>query len=113
MKEMIVCQSCSMPLGNESDKGTNADGTVSTDYCKYCFEKGEFISYQTLEEAISDSVNYAEYSGKTKEEALADAKTILPTLKRWKCTCTDECASGYNPNCICKSSECHCTKVNN
>ena len=33
---------------------------------------------------------------------------LFPTLKRWKCTCTDECASGYNPNCTCENPECHC-----
>ena len=26
------------------------------------------------------------------------------------CTCTDECASGYNPNCTCTNPECHCTE---
>lgn len=26
------------------------------------------------------------------------------------CTCTDECAGGYNPNCICTSSECRYTE---
>lgn len=86
MKEnnQMICQSCSMPLTNESDKGTNKDGSLSVDYCKYCFEAGNFIGYKTLEEAIADSVNYAEQSGMTKEEMLSLAKEILPTLKRWR-----------------------------
>ena len=25
-----------------------------------------------------------------------------------ECTCTDECASGYNPDCTCTASGCHC-----
>ena len=25
-----------------------------------------------------------------------------------ECTCTDECASGYNPNCTCTASACQC-----
>ena len=83
MKEMIYCQSCHMPLQEESDKGKNADGTISEDYCKYCFENGEFINYKTVEEAIADSVNYAEYAGFTKEEMLEYAKKMYPTLKRW------------------------------
>jgi len=27
------------------------------------------------------------------------------------CTCTDGCASGYNPDCTCTSDECHCTEA--
>jgi len=81
---VVMCQSCSMPLMNETSKGTNADGSLSMEYCKYCLEAGNFIGYDTLEEAIADSVNYAEVAGMTKEEMLESAKAILPTLKRWK-----------------------------
>ena len=28
-----------------------------------------------------------------------------------ECTCTDECVSGYNPNCTCAHPECHCTEA--
>jgi len=79
-----MCQSCSMPLANLDDLGTNADETASPDYCKHCFENGKFISYATLEEAIQDSINYAELAGITQEEMLAHAQAILPTLKRWR-----------------------------
>lgn len=27
-----------------------------------------------------------------------------------KCTCTEECATGYNPNCTCECDECHCSE---
>ena len=33
---------------------------------------------------------------------------LFSTLKRWKCTCTDECASGDNPKCTCENLECYC-----
>lgn len=108
MEDMKICQSCSMPLENDNDKGTNIDGTKSEDYCKHCFENGEFIGYQTLEEAIADSVNYAGLAGMTEEEMLEHSKTVLPNLKRWKCTCTDECSSGNNPNCTCENPDCNC-----
>ena len=35
----------------------------------------------------------------------------LPNQKIIECTCTDECASGYNPNCTCTHSECHCREL--
>ena len=80
---MQMCQSCSMPLTKETDYGTNKGGSHSMDYCCHCFVDGEFVGYQTLEEAIADSVNFAEYAGMTKEEMLAYATENYPKLKRW------------------------------
>mgnify|MGYP002315809720 CR=1 FL=1 len=33
--EQKFCQSCGMPL-NPANPGTNADGSISEDYCGYC-----------------------------------------------------------------------------
>jgi transcriptional regulator with XRE-family HTH domain len=79
-----VCQSCSMHLTDIADLGTNADEGVSLEYCAHCYKNGKFIGYASLEEAIADSVNYAEVAGMTKEAMLEYAKATLPTLKRWK-----------------------------
>ena len=39
------CQSCGMPLrADPKGGGTRADGSVSTDYCSYCYADGKFIS---------------------------------------------------------------------
>ena len=38
------CQSCGMPLKKSPlGGGTNADSTISTQYCAYCYEHGEFV----------------------------------------------------------------------
>lgn len=42
MEGMVICQSCSMPLAKDDEKGTNADGSKSEEYCIYCFVNGEF-----------------------------------------------------------------------
>jgi len=42
---------------------------------------------------------------------LDDLLKAFSSLKSQECTCTDECASGYNPNCSCIHSECHCTEA--
>ena len=84
MVDMIFCQSCHMPLSKEEDKGKNMDGTLSEDYCAHCYVNGEFVGYETVEEAIADSVNYAEHAGMTKEEMLEFATNVYPTLKRWR-----------------------------
>ena len=33
-----LCQSCAMPLTEESLLGTNADGTKNGEYCIYCYK---------------------------------------------------------------------------
>jgi len=79
-----VCQSCSAPLASIDYLGTNSDKSASTDYCKHCFVDGKFIAYETVDDAIADSVNYAQYAGLTKEEMLAFARENYPNLKRWR-----------------------------
>jgi len=80
---MQMCQSCSMLLTKSEDNGTNNDGSPSADYCCHCFVNGEFRGYNTVEEAIADSVNFAEHAGMTKDEMLVYAKENYPKLKRW------------------------------
>jgi hypothetical protein len=73
-----------MPLEKDEDFGTDADRSKSELYCIYCFQEWEFTHNMTLDEAIADSVNYAEMAWMTKEEALEHAKIVLPNLLRWK-----------------------------
>ena len=85
MDDMIICQSCSMPLAKDEEKGTNSDGSKNEEYCIYCFVKGNFTKPdQTLEEAIAESEDYADMAGMTKEQARKYAEATLPNLKRWK-----------------------------
>ena len=100
MKEKI-CQSCSMPLTKTEEFGTNKNGCQNEDYCIYCYKDGRFTDNVSMREYIEMNVPFAEQAGMTKEQMRAHCETVFPTLKRWRCTCTDECASGYNPNCIC------------
>lgn len=48
--------------------GTNKDGSINDDYCKYCYKKGEFIDKVTLEEYIDMCSQYGEQAGMTNEE---------------------------------------------
>lgn len=107
---MEICQSCGMPIESNGQLGTNKDGSLNTDYCKYCFENGEFIDKVTMEEYILMCSKYGEQAGMTNEEMKEHCENLFPTLKRWQCTCNSECASGYNPNCTCTNPECHCTE---
>ena len=47
-----ICQSCGMPFYQEKDHGTEADGSLSADYCSWCYANGAFLEDETLEELI-------------------------------------------------------------
>lgn len=83
-EEMIICQSCSAPIMEENQFGTNADGSKNQDYCIYCYENGKFNQDMTLEEFSEFSLQFAEQAGMTKEQMQEHCRTVLPTLKRWK-----------------------------
>ena len=106
--ENKICQICGMPIKLHEQLSTNKDGSINTDYCKYCFAFGEFIDKVTMEEYIEMCSKYGLQARMTNEEMKEHCIKLFPTLKRWKCTCTDECASGSNPNCTCENPECHC-----
>ena len=83
---MKFCQSCGMPLENETLCGTNADGSASADYCSYCYQEGHFTQDCTMEEMIDFCAKpMAEHTpGLTVEEAKARMRQYFPELKRWK-----------------------------
>lgn len=79
------CQSCGMPLKKDPEKGgSNADGSKSTMYCSYCYEKGEFKAPDISAEQMQQFVK-----GKLKEFGIPGFLTGfftkgIPNLERWK-----------------------------
>ena len=79
------CQSCGMPMDQDPGKGgSNADGTKSTSYCSYCYDKGEFRDDFTTSGQMVDFVK-----GKLKEQGYGFFKrwfytSHIPRLERWK-----------------------------
>ena len=80
-----ICQSCSMKMGKD-DYGHNSDGSINTDYCKYCFPNGNFGKDETMEEMIESCIPFWVGDGecKTPEEARERMRKLFPTLKRWR-----------------------------
>ena len=79
-----ICQSCGMPLENNSKLGTNKDGSINQDYCKYCYVDGKFIDDVSMEEYIDMCSQFGEQAGMTNEEMKKFCEDLFPTLKRWK-----------------------------
>ncbi len=83
IEDMTFCQSCAMPMGDD-DFGTEKDGSLSSDYCKYCYQNGEFTSDCTMEEMIDFCApKTAEATGMSEEEARKMSEEFFPKLKRW------------------------------
>ena len=82
--ENNICQSCGMPITSNELLGTNTDGSINVDYCKYCYENGEFIDKASMEEYIEMSSKYGSQAGMTNEEMKLHCEKLFPTLKRWK-----------------------------
>ncbi len=83
--ERKFCQSCGMPLTDESVYATEKDGSRNTDYCIYCYKDGGFTGEMTMEEMIEFCIPFTLEADpeKTREEARAEMQQFFPRLKRW------------------------------
>ncbi|MFR1640067.1 MAG: zinc ribbon domain-containing protein [Eggerthellaceae bacterium] len=72
MPDGAYCQSCGMPFYQEKDHGTEADGSLSADYCSWCYANGAFLEDETLEELIERCAPFmAESCHITRDEAVS------------------------------------------
>ncbi len=81
-----VCQSCSMPLEEEKDRGTNADGARNKKYCHFCYQKGKFTEADITPEQMIEKVVGIMMLEKVMEERHVReiANAIIPQLERWR-----------------------------
>ena len=83
--DINICQSCGMPLSVSEDYGSELDGSLNSEYCKFCYQDGKFTDEGiSLEEKIEKNAEIAStIMGIPKDEAIQIAKDTIPTLKRW------------------------------
>lgn len=88
MKQQF-CQSCGMPL-TDANRGTNADGSISEDYCVYCYKDGKFTQSFTMSQMVEfclqfvDQINAQTGWNLTPMQAKEQMLHHFPHLKRWK-----------------------------
>jgi len=75
-----ICQSCARPIENLDDLGTNADKSISLDYCNPCFTDGKLYPANSFEEWVDLCLQYFD---NPTEEIKEQFKAQLLTLKRW------------------------------
>lgn len=85
-EKIQFCQSCGMPLLDEASLGTNEDGSPNTQYCAYCYERGEFTADLTMDEMINTCVGVMTQAHPELSETQARdmMRLVLSTLARWK-----------------------------
>ena len=89
MENKIRCQSCGMPISADfGNLGTYADGSQTVDFCRFCFQDGNFTNpNQTLDEMIQSSIdNMTKDLQMPIEQATNLANSFIPTLRRWQKT---------------------------
>lgn len=100
---MKICQSCGMPMENESLFGTNQDGSKNSDYCIYCYRDGAFLQNFTMDEMIEHCAQFIKDVNKnlpqpiTREEYIGQMKMYFPKLKRWRTELTITNKTPENP----------------
>ena len=84
---MNHCQSCGMPLGDTEEwLGRERDGGLSPDYCKHCYDRGEFRAQMTMDQMIEFCIPHLVRA--RPEMSPAEARKLMedmfPRLKRWR-----------------------------
>jgi hypothetical protein len=74
-----------MPLEEDEDFGTAADGFRVNDYCRFCFQNGAFMDPGiSMQGMIDQCVGILAQQGIMPEsQAKALMTEVIPKLKRW------------------------------
>ena len=84
MEPQIFCQSCTLPLDNVDDRGTEKDGTKSEMYCKYCYQNGAFTDPDMTLDQMMDIADTEMKKQHLPENIIRQSMNMLPRLKRWQ-----------------------------
>lgn len=78
----LTCQCCGMPL-EDSVISKETDGTLNEEYCKWCYNGGEF-KYKSQEELIDFCVKHMATEDWPAEQVRAHMEATLPKLRHWE-----------------------------
>jgi hypothetical protein len=83
MEHADFCQSCCMPLDNDTMLGTEKDGSKSQQYCKYCYQDGSFVNPSMTLEGMTKLVRTKMQEMNLDQGIIATTVKNLPYLNRW------------------------------
>lgn len=79
-----ICQSCSMPLTDETLLGTEKDGSKNHEYCKYCYQDGTFVTPGITVHQMENIIKEKMKERNIDSSIVNIAVNALPYLKRWR-----------------------------
>lgn len=80
----MFCQSCTMPIDEVSNRGTEKDGSLSIEYCKYCYASGKLIDPEMSIEKMQTVITEQMKRKNIPENIIQKSIEMLPHLKRWQ-----------------------------
>jgi Putative zinc ribbon domain len=83
MQQKKFCQSCTMPIDNIEDRGSEKDGSKSNLYCKYCYRDGDFTDPEMTLEQMKNIVLTQMHKLNLPDNIIQQSLDNLPHLKRW------------------------------
>lgn len=86
MEPKIFCQSCSMPIDNVADRGTEKDGSKNIEYCKYCYQNGALVNPNMTFEEMKSLVITQMQKRHLPQDIIQKSVESLSHLKRWRNT---------------------------
>ena len=84
METKMFWQSCTLPIESAEFRGSEKDGSISSEYCKYCFQNGVFTSPGMTIDAMRSIVRTQMERRYLPEELIQMSIQMLPQLKRWR-----------------------------
>lgn len=84
MGSKLFCQSCTMPIDNIADRGTEKDGSKSSEYCKYCYQDGALVNPKMTFEEMKSLVITQMKKMNLPPAIIEKSVKSLPYLKRWR-----------------------------
>jgi len=73
-----------MPIDNVADRGTEKDGSKSSEYCKYCYQNGAFINPDMSFDEMKSLVITQMEKMNLPADIIQNSVRSLPNLKRWR-----------------------------
>lgn len=84
MEPQKFCQSCTLPIDNMEDRGTEKDGSKSDMYCKYCYKDGAFTDPGMTLERMKEIAKAEMGKQHLPDNVIQQSIEMLPRLKRWQ-----------------------------
>ncbi len=72
-----------MPIDTQENRGTESDGSLNAEYCKYCYQNGLFTNPDMTLTDMRSIVKTEMEKRNISSDIIAGALNILPGLKRW------------------------------